>query len=301
MSFDVVVIGSINYDISVFAPRHPRPGETLVGSGHFFGPGGKGANQAVAAARLGACVGMVGRVGRDEWGVSLVEGLAGEGIDVSAVGEDSEAATGVAVITIDAAAENTIVVSPGANMRLTPQHISDCAAMISAATVVLVQLEIPIETVLAVSQVAIGTLILNPAPARVLPRQLLDRIDVLVPNRSELAILGSGEGVSGFDEVASVASELRPSGATVVTLGSEGAMLVQAKEITRFPAFPVDAIDPTGAGDAFCGALAFSLSQGSGLEEAIRLASAAAAISVTEAGAQPGMPRIQDVEALLGV
>ena len=300
MGFDVIVIGSVNNDVSVMTPRLPRPGETVIGTRHFFGPGGKGANQAVAVARLGGNVGLVAMVGADEGGGSMLEGLADEGVDVSGVGIDPEAATGIAVITIDANAENTIVVSPGANHRLTPEHIDRNATAISNARVVLAQLEVPLETIEAAARISRGVFCLNPAPARPLPTELLERVDVLVPNRSELSALSGSGAVVGNDEVADVARGLRPQRPTVVTLGSDGAVLVEGAQTRRFQAFPVEAIDPTGAGDAFCGALAFSLSRGDALEEAVAFSSAAGAVSVTQAGAQSGMPSLGQVEALVG-
>lgn len=300
MGFDVLVIGSVNNDVSVMTPRLPRPGETVIGTRHFFGPGGKGANQAVAVARLGGNVGLVAMVGADEVGGSMVKGLADEGVDVSGVGIDPDAATGIAVITIDANAENTIVVSPGANHQLTPEHIDRNAAAISNARVVLAQLEVPLETIEAAARISRGVFCLNPAPARPLPNELLEMVDVLVPNRSELSELSGSGAVVGNDEVADVARGLRPQGPTVVTLGSDGAVLVEGALTRRFQAFAVEAIDPTGAGDAFCGALALSLSRGDGLEEAVLFSSAAGAASVTQPGAQSGMPSIGQVEALVG-
>ncbi len=299
MTFDVVVVGSINYDISVLTPRLPRPGETLIGTEHFFGPGGKGANQAVAVARLGASVALVGSVGSDEWGLSLVTGLADEGIDVAAVATDERASTGIAVITIDSNAENTIVGSPGANMEMTPAYVAGFEELIATARIVLVQLEIPLGTVQAVARSATGTLILNPAPAQTLPEDLLKKVDVLIPNRSELALLAGYEVLDGVDRVVSAAGSLRPEGTTVVTLGTDGAVLIDEGSVTRIPTFPVDAVDPTGAGDAFCGAFAYSLSQGMSQEEAARFASAAGALSVTKKGAREGLPTKGDVEALL--
>jgi ribokinase len=299
MNFDVVVVGSINYDISVLTPRLPRPGETLIGTEHFFGPGGKGANQAVAVARLGASVALVGSVGSDEWGESLVTGLADEGIDVSAVGTDGSALTGIAVITIDSNAENTIVGSSGANMEMTPADVSGFEEIIAAGRVVLVQLEIPLATVEAVARLATGTLILNPAPAQTLPEELLKQVDVLIPNRSELALLAGHEVLDGVDQVVSAARSLRPEGVTVVTLGTDGAVLIDEDSVTRITTFPVDAVDPTGAGDAFCGAFAYSLSQGMSQEDAAQFASAAGALSVTKKGARAGLPTKGDVEALL--
>ncbi|HEY5891359.1 MAG TPA: ribokinase [Acidimicrobiia bacterium] len=301
MEFDVVVVGSINYDISVMTPRLPMPGETLIGSRHFFGPGGKGANQAVAVARLGGRVALVGRLGRDEWGAALLSGLAGEGVDVAAVDTDSDAATGIAVITIDSNAENTIVGNSGANMRITPEHIASHANVISGASVVLAQLEIPLETVEAVAELATGTFVLNPAPAQVLPGHLLERVGVLIPNRSELSLMAGGVTLDSVDDVVQAARSLRPGDTTVVTLGGDGAVLIDRDGFASVPSFPVDAIDPTGAGDAFCGAFAFSLSRGTQISEAVRFASAAGALAVSEPGAQAGMPHCSDVEALLGV
>lgn len=299
MGLDVVVVGSINFDISVFSPRHPGRGETVIGTGHIFGPGGKGANQAVAAARLGARVGLVGRVGADDWGSSLLDGLISEGVDVSGVGIDDEVGTGVAVITIDNEAENTIVVSPGANMRLTPAHIEENAHLISGSPVVLAQLEIPVDTVIAAAETASGTFVLNPAPAQNLPGALMDRIDVLVPNRSELVAISGFDNLADVEEVVSAASAVNPGGATLVTLGGDGTVLVVGGIPEELPAFDVDAIDPTGAGDTFCGALAACLSSGIGLRAAVRFASAAGALAVTSQGAQAGMPTRGDVEALL--
>ena len=281
---DIVVIGSINHDLTVVTPRHPAAGETVLGTAHYTGGGGKGANQAVAAARLGAGVAMVGRVGADDHGRALTASLAAEGVDVSTIGVDEEAPTGIAVITIDASAENTIVVSPGANSRLQPGHLDH--DLIGAATVVLAQLEVPLETVTEAARLCAGTFILNPAPARPLPDELLQRVDILVPNRSELASLEEW----GLDSAP----------VTVVTLGDLGAMLIADGDTTRLPAPEVEAVDPTGAGDAFCGALAFALSLGSSLREAVERAVVAGAIATTRRGAQAAMPTAGEVETLLG-
>jgi ribokinase len=299
MDFDVIVIGSVNRDVSVMTPRLPRAGETVIGTRHFLGPGGKGANQAVAVARLGGNVGLIAMVGADEVGVSMLEGLTQEGVDVSGVGIDPDTATGIAVITIDANAENTIVVSPGANQQLTPEHIARNATAISKARVVLAQLEVPLETIEAAARISRGVFCLNPAPAQPLPSELLERVDVLVPNRPELSMLSGRGALVGNDEVADAARDLRPNGPTVVTLGSDGAVLVENSGTRRFRAFAVEPVDPTGAGDAFCGALAFSLSRGNGLEETVAFSSAAGALSTTQVGAQSGMPSLGQVEALV--
>lgn len=294
------MIGSLNRDISVLAPRLPRPGESVTGTEHFFGPGGKGANQAVAVARMGASVAMVGRVGGDGHGTALAQGLERENVDVSAVGVDERAGTGIAVITVDDAAENTIVISPGANMKLSPKDIEANGDLVSSATVVLAQLEIPVETVLAAAGVATGMFCLNPAPARPIPDELLERIDVLVPNRSELGVFAGVDEPKTVREAVEASRRLERDGPTVVTLGGEGALLLDRGEAEVFPAPDVEPVEPTGAGDAFCGALASMLSRGRSLEEAVPWAVAAGAVAVTRRGAQAAMPTFAEVEALLG-
>ena len=296
---DVVVIGSINRDISVLVPRLPRPGESITGTEHFYGPGGKGANQAVAAARMGADVAMVGRVGDEAHGVSLVHGLERERIDVSGVGVDDQAGTGIAVVTIDSQAENTIVISPGANMELAPRHIEAHRELVAGAAVVLAQLEVPAETVLAAARVASGIFCLNPAPAGPIPGELLERVDVLVPNRSELGVLAGAEEPRTAAEAVAVAQTLGRRGPTVITMGADGAVIVEGDEWATHPAPQVDPVDPTGAGDAFCGTLATMLARGRRLDEAVPWAVAAGAAATTNRGAQAAMPTIDQVEDLL--
>ena len=295
---DIVVIGSINHDLTVVTTRLPAPGETVLGSRHYAGGGGKGANQAVAAARLGARVAMVGRVGDDDHGSALRAALAAEGIDVEAVGLDESAPTGIAVITLDEHAENTIVVSPGANDWLAPEHLDP--ELIGGAAVVLVQLEIPLETVTAAAKLARGTLILNPAPARPLPRELLEHVDVAVPNRPELGILSGAPEPTTVAEAAELARRLGYGGTTVVTLGAAGAVFVDGKEVVHIPAPAVDPVDPTGAGDAFCGALGQALSQGWDMIDAVRRAVVAGALATTRPGAQTAMPTSEELEAFNG-
>jgi len=299
VDFDVVVVGSLNRDISIFAPRLPQAGESITGTDHFFGPGGKGANQAVAVARLGGRAAMVGRVGDDEHGVALVSGLESEGVDVSAVTVDEAAGTGLAVITIDQGAENTIVVSPGANSSLAPFDIERSGALVASATVVLTQLEVPLEAVEAASEIATGIFCINPAPARDLPTRLMQRVDLLVPNRSELGVLAHSTEPTDVHQAVEMAASLDHPGATVVTLGSAGAVLVEDGRAIHVPSPEVQSVDPTGAGDAFCGALVYSLSRGSTLEEAVRTAAAAGALATTRRGAQTAMPTSEEVEALL--
>ena len=298
MAAGVVVIGSINHDLTVVTSRLPRPGETVLGTHHYSGGGGKGANQAVAAARMGAQVAMVGRVGDDEHGRALHAALREEGIDVTAVSVDRNTPTGLAVITVDEGAENTIVVSAGANDRLRPDHLDP--DLLADAVVVLAQLEIPVETVTAAAQLAGGTFILNPAPARPLPTGLLDHVDILVPNRSELGVLGEIDEPATAEAAGAAAERLRPDATTVVTLGAAGALIVDRGRTRFVPAHVVDPVDPTGAGDAFCGALAHSLSRGQDLDTAVANAVVAGALATTRPGAQTAMPTGAEVEQARG-
>ena len=291
VDFDVVVVGSINQDVIVRTPRFPQPGETIVGSGHFFGPGGKGANQAVAASRMGANTAMVGRVGDDGFGRDLTANLEEQGVDTGAIGVDDEASTGIAVITVDDKAENSIVGSLGANLELAPEHLEAHAPLITHAKVVLVQLEIPMQTVAAAAELAQGRFVLVPAPAVDLPKSLLDQVDLLVPNRGELKLL------TGSDDVEAAAGGMPCD--VVVTLGGEGALLVVDGEARRLPAFEVEPVDTTGAGDAFAGALVAGLAEGMAVPEAALLACAAGALAVTKLGAQSAIPNRNEVEALV--
>lgn len=298
--FDVVVVGSLNHDLTVLAPRLPLPGETVIGTARLSGAGGKGANQAVAAARLGARVAMVGLVGDDEYGPLLIDNLKRNGVDVTAVGVHPEAPTGLALITVDPGGENTIVVVAGANMELQPTHLAQHEELIAGARVVMAQLEIPTETVAAAADLATGTFCLNPAPASPLPKSLLSRVDLLVPNRGELAMLADVPGPVSVDEVVGAVNRLTLSGAVAVTLGADGALLMRNEETTLYPAPRVDVADTTGAGDAFCGALAFCVSQERPLAKAVTFAVAAGAIAVGSHGAQDALPTLHQVEALLG-
>ena len=299
MPFDIAVVGSINHDITVLADRLPIPGETVLGSEHFSANGGKGANQAVAAARLGSSVAMFGRVGDDEYGEALTAALEHEGIDTAGVSSDGNVPTGLAVITVDSSAENTIVVSPGANQALMPHHLEAHTDAISNSAVVLAQLEVPLETVLSACKIGGGIVCLNPAPAQALPSELLDLVDVLIPNRSELAAISGVEEPHSPDEVGQAAKAIDFAGAVVVTLGAEGAMIFDSDEAIHVAAPAVRSIDPTGAGDAFCGAVAHGLSHGATLETAVRLAVAVGALAATGRGAQPSMPGSDDVEGFL--
>jgi ribokinase len=282
----IAVVGSINLDLVVAVERHPAPGETVLGGDRLELPGGKGANQAVAAARLGADVAMVGRVGADAQGARLLEGLASEGVDVEHVVVDEDAPSGMAFIAVDGAGENTIVVSSGANARVGAGDVEAARDVVASAAVTLLQHEVPGSAVESAIATAGGTVVLNPAPVRALARH----VDVLVPNRGEL------EGLTGrTGDPAALARGLDLADAVVVTLGEDGVLVVEGESCERIEAPQVDAVVTTGAGDAFCGALAQALAEGAELSEAARWAVRVAAVSVTRIGAQGGLPRREDV------
>lgn len=298
----VAVVGSLNLDIVVPVPRHPARGETVLGGDHFRNPGGKGANQAVAAARLGQAVAMIGRVGADDFGRSLVAALEEDGVDAGNILVSEGTPTGIALIAVDERGENAIVVSPGANAAVTPGDVEAAGETLEAATVTLLQLEVPTDAVARAVALAGGTVVLNPAPAprEPLPRDLLAEVDVLVPNRVELAgLLGEDEPPRSLDRVEAMA---RAAGgrSVVVTLDAEGALVVDGDAALHVPAPQVEAVDTTAAGDSFCGALADALVRGQPLVEAVEWAVRAAAITCTRRGAQASLPRRDEVEALAG-
>jgi len=297
--FDAVVIGSINHDLTVVTDRHPRPGETVLGTEHHTGPGGKGANQAVAAARLESRVAMIGRVGEDDQGRAMVEVLGAERVEISGVLRDPTAATGLAVIIVDASGENSIVVSPGANTHVDPDQVRSQAGLIADAPVVLAQLEIPVEAVAAAASLAGGRFLLNPAPARALPFDLLAQVDVLLPNRSELAELTQSEEATNRDDVVDMARAVEGPGAVVVTLGADGALVIEGDDTTHVPSPRVEVVDTTGAGDAFCGAVAHSLAHGASLTEAVHWGVAAGAMATTRRGAQSALPTLGELRSFL--
>ncbi|WP_250626146.1 ribokinase [Pinirhizobacter soli] len=289
----IVVVGSINMDLVTVTARFPGPGETLMGERFLTVPGGKGANQAVAAARLGARVSLVGALGRDAFGDQLYTGLQREGIDLTHVRRLDDTESGTASITV-ASGENQIVVVPAANARVTAAQVEKSAAAFDGADAVLLQLEIPLEAVEAAVDVAARAgvpVILNPAPAQRLPAALLKRVRYLTPNQHELAGV-LGENADG-DFRALMARAPCP---VVLTRGSEGAWYRDGGEPVHQRGFKVDVVDTTGAGDTFNGAMAVFLDRG--IDEAVRLACAAAALSVSRLGAQGGMPSLRETEAL---
>lgn len=305
MTAKIVVVGSLNMDLVTQAAKIPAPGETVIGGDLQTFPGGKGANQAVAAARAGAQVAMVGRVGDDVFADRLRENLLVDGIDVTHVQRTAETASGVALIVVDEKGQNSIVVAPGANGRLTPADVSQAKDAIQQADVLLLQLEIPLAAVWQAAKIAAQAqvkVILNPAPARPLPPELLALVDILIPNESETAAL-TGLPTAAPAELAAAAARLHDQDvATVIlTLGERGAELSQAgRELYHVAAFPVvQVVDTTAAGDAFVGGLATAVAEGKSLPEAMRFGAAAGALSVTRAGAQPSLPTREEIETLL--
>ncbi|AYY13896.1 ribokinase [Actinobacteria bacterium YIM 96077] len=293
----VAVAGSLNLDVVMPVPHHPRPGETVLGGDHTRHPGGKGANQAVAAARLGQHVTMLGRVGDDDAGSFLTGMLDSAGVDTSAVTVTPQTPTGMAYIAVDEAGENTIIVSPGANGMFSAGDVASSAAVLADADVTLLQLEVPLDTVEAAARAAGGTVVLNPAPARELRPALLDAVDVLVLNETELEVLAGQQLPSGnLDGIVDLSRRINGPDAIVVTLGARGALLVDSEGVSYVPAVEVDVVDTTAAGDAFCGALADALVRREGLGAAVRWATRAAAVTVTRDGAQPALPSRDDVE-----
>jgi ribokinase len=304
----VTVVGSFNMDLLIRTPRMPVKGETILGGPFITGPGGKGANQAVAAARLDADVTMVVKLGQDAFGDQAAANLAKEGIRPDFVLRDGASHTGVAFIVVDDKGENMIVVALGTNDLLTPADIDAARAAIADADVVLFQLESPLETVTYATRVAHEagtTVVLNPAPGQALTPELLSLVNVLTPNQTELMLL-VGQDLSGFktltdlEETESAARELldRGVGAVVVTLGADGALIVTQDAALHMPGYKVNVVDTTGAGDAFNGALAVALAEGRILPEAVDFANAAAALQVTKVGTAPAMPYRRDVERL---
>jgi ribokinase len=288
----IVVLGSVNADLVLRCERLPRPGETVHGEDFQTVPGGKGANQAVAAARLGGRVEFIGCVGDDAFGATARTTLEREGVGTAGLRTQAGMPTGIAMILVERSGQNSIALAAGANAMLDVAQVDGAAATIACASLLVCQLESP----LAAVQHAIGIarrhgvpVLLNPAPARPLAPALLGEVDILVPNESEAAVL---IGASGALDPAAAATALREQGATTVilTLGGEGVCIADERGTRRSSAPPVQAIDTTGAGDTFIGAFAVARQEGLGTDEAVRFAQRAAAISVTRAGAMASMP-----------
>lgn len=299
----IAVVGSLNIDLVGRAPRLPEPGETIIGGELATIPGGKGANQAVAAALLGAQVSMVGRVGGDAFAHRLLESLERHGVSIQHVSQDPAAASGAALITVADSGENSIVVLPGANHTLLPEHVEAAREAISAADVLLTQLEIPMETVRRAVQLARGAgvkVLLNPAPAQPLPTDILLEIDVLAPNESEAELL-TGLPVEDDRGASLAAQKLLELGAraVLITLGERGAILASGRKAQIIPTFDVNVVDTTAAGDAFLGGFAVALAEGKPLDEAAAWGNAAGALACTKLGAQSSLPTRRQLEALL--
>lgn len=300
MPAKIVIVGSFNTDLTTYMERMPRPGETVNGRQFVTGPGGKGSNQAVAAARLNADVTFIGRVGRDVFADIALKTWQREGVNTDYVVQDPDHATGVAPIFVDDAGENMIVVALGANLAMTQADVDAAAGIIAQADILMTQLEINYDIVdyaLRIAKTKRVRTILNPAPAGELSPDTIALADYLTPNETELEVLS---GMSGATPENAARSLLTTGQQTVVvTLGGHGAMYVQQGDAQRIPSFDVEVVDTTGAGDAFNGGLAVALAEDKSLADAIRFANATAALCVTKPGTAPSMPQREDVERLL--
>jgi ribokinase len=301
---NIVVVGSLNMDLVIQVPTIPKPGETVLGDNFATFPGGKGANQAVAAARLGASVAMVGQVGADTYGESLINNLSTEGVNIDHIFIDESNATGVAMISVDASGQNSIVVASGANFTLTKEHIQSAWEKIGDIDILIMPLETPPDTIFESARLANKRdvkIVLNPAPARLLDAELLSLVDVLVPNEHEILQVSEYYN-SANTEVEKAARTLIDQGvnAVVTTLGSNGVSIVEnSKNEVLLPPFSVDVMDTTAAGDSFVAALAVGLGEGKTLYEASYFANAAGALTVTKLGAQPSLPTRTEVKEFL--
>jgi ribokinase len=299
----IVVIGSSNTDMIIKIDRIPARGETVIGGRFSTAPGGKGANQAVAAARAGGDVAFVARVGNDMFGQEALAGFINEGIDVTYVTTDTEAPSGIACIIVDENGENSIAVASGANANLSPGDIACAHDSITSADILIMQLEIPIETVVAAAKIAHGNgvkVILNPAPAQALSEDILKTVSILTPNESETELL-TGISIQTEDDARNATEVLLGRGVetVLVTLGANGVIVATGDQFDKIPAFKVNPVDTTAAGDVFNGALAVALAEGKELAGAVMFANAAAAISVTRLGAQPSAPTRREVDEFL--
>ena len=298
----IVVLGSLNTDLVTMVPHLPRPGETVLGDALHTFPGGKGANQAVAAARLGGRVSMVGRVGADPFGAALVEQLVDAGVDTRGVTRDPALPTGTALIVVDSAGQNQIAVAPGVNQAVGEEEVAGALAMLGPDDLLLVQLEVPLAAVREAVLQTRAAVLLNAAPPLRLDGNLLQRLDVLVVNETEAEVLFART-VTGPEAAAEVTSIARAAGVdlAIVTLGAAGAVFGDGRSSELVAPFRVQAVDATAAGDAFVGALAVALTAGTPASAAVRLANAAGAAATTRRGAQSSLPSPSDLKRLFGI
>ncbi len=299
----IIVVGSLNADLVQRIERFPRPGETVTGSDLNIVPGGKGANQAYAAALLGGRVEMVGRVGNDPFGPMLIESLVKTGAGTSKI-HISATSTGTAAILVLPNGENVIVISPGANGKLMPQDI-ESLDLLEPGAILLGQMEVPLETTQRALEIARqhgATTILDPAPARRLSPEILGLVDFLTPNQTEaVLLLGTSEEIVSYEQAEAAAQKLLDSGSSTVILklGALGVVIANGESCQRVPGFPVEAVDSTAAGDTWNGAFAVALAEGKDIISAARFANAAGALSVTRPGAQSSIPTREEVDRLL--
>ena len=299
----ICVVGSLNMDLVVNVENMPKKGQTLIGSDFKEVPGGKGANQAVAMARLGGDVTMIGKVGTDSFGQTLIDSLKKDNVNTTYIYKE-DGSTGVAMITVDKNAENSIVVAPGANFKMGKNDIDNNIDAIKDSDIVVVQLETPIETIkyaLKVSKELGKYTILNPAPAVKLEDSIIENIDLLTPNETELEIL-SGTSIKCEDDILKAAKIMIKKGVKelIVTLGSKGSLYINKEKFTFKKSYKVDALDTTAAGDSYTGALAVSFSKGETVDEAMDFASRVGALCVTKEGAQSALSTLQEVKEFRG-
>ena len=301
----IAVVGSLNMDLVAHAPRLPAVGETVGDAQFATFPGGKGANQAVAAARLGASVWMIGQVGGDGYGASLRQGLIDDGVDATGVGIEADAASGVALIAVDAEGRNTIIIAPGANAHLTPAHVEAARAAIQGSQVLLLQFETPVDASVRAAEIArdAGVLVvLNPAPARDVPPALAKLVDWILPNETEAATVMRHPMSAIAEDPEDAAVALRQATGIPnigITLGGRGALLSTKESALRLPAPDVKVVDTVAAGDAFIAGFAVAMAEGRDLDSALRMALAAGSLACTVAGAQAALPFRAAVDALL--
>ncbi len=299
----ITVVGSINMDLMIRASNLPLPGETVIADTKVENPGGKGANQAVAAARMGADVTMIGCVGDDSFATQLLQNLKGEGVDTSHITRRENTASGVAVVMVEESGENAILVVPGANGLVSQQEIDRARQAICDNDILLMQLEVPQEIVVYATQIASEagvSVILDPAPAPLEYHADLLNVDLICPNQSEAAAL-LGKPVESMDDAVSLIKELTQLGPkqAIITMGEQGAVLFDGETVQTIPALPIQVVDSTASGDAFAAGLAVRLAENASLIEAVKFASAAGALAASGAGAQTAMPTREEIETLL--